>query len=247
MACPQRRGNAALYGLGIRLAIYHLWLLGTLLLAYLTPSSVPVFRLVLSFSTLAIFSALILHSSWGTISPLDGYISLLLVSGVFLTYLPLYLWDLVSMCNPFWDMTRWPRVPKTRLYKNGELVFMVGVMSYSIWFWGTGVIDLPNNTNNLNDTVGNNGGEGCQDGPGKGFFFTPVPLDAGLFRAVNIVFSVALMIGALIYLGVDLGWIYLPRWRRKQERRFEREMARFEMKGEEYVSFPPPQFLYSNP
>lgn len=226
MACPQLQGNAALYGLGIRISFYLLWLSPLVLLPFLTPSSIPTFRLLLSFFILATFFALILQSSWATITALDAYITLLLTSGAFFTYIPIYVWKVLTMCNPFWDCTRWPRVPTTRFYKNVEMLTILAVSSYTIWFWGAGVEDLPNSGTN---TVG---GEECE---AKGFFFTPVPLDAGLFIAVNIVFAVVLTIGALITLGVGIGWVYLPRWRRKQERRFEREMDRFEMRGEEFV------------
>ncbi|KAM7200652.1 hypothetical protein V8F20_005154 [Naviculisporaceae sp. PSN 640] len=237
MACPQLQGNAPLYGLGIRISFYLLWLSPLLLLPFLTPSSIPTFRLLSSFFIIATFFALILQSSWGTITALDAYITLLLTSGAFFTYIPIYVWKVLSMCNPFWDCTRWPRVPTTRLYKNVEMLTILAVSSYSVWFWGTGVKDLPNGTANAS--------VGSQDCESKGFFFTPVPLEAGLFVAVNIVFAVALMVGALVSLGVDMGWIPLPRWRRKQERRFEREMGRFEMRREEFPWRSPLQLLHA--
>ncbi|KAM7198471.1 hypothetical protein V8F33_004977 [Rhypophila sp. PSN 637] len=227
--CNQQGGNPSLYGLGIRIAFYSLWL-GTLLVSYLIPSSVPNLRLLQSFFMLSTFFALILQSSWGAISPVDAYITLLLTSATFYTFIPIYIWKVLSMCNPFWDPTRWPRVPMTGFYKRWELLTMTALAAYTTWLFGSGVGSLP--------TCGDQG-----EGKGYGFFFTQAPIDAGLFVAVNIVFAVELMIGGLISLGVDLGIIFLPRWRRRQERRFEREMDRFEMRGEEFPWKSPLQLL----
>ncbi|KAK4208022.1 hypothetical protein QBC37DRAFT_248789, partial [Rhypophila decipiens] len=193
MATCNQQGNPSLYGLGMRISFYSLWL-GSLLVSYLTPSSVPNLRLLQTFFILATFFALVLESSWATISPVDAYITLLLTSATFYIFIPVYIWKVLSMCNPFWDPTRWPRVPMTGFYKRWQLLTMIALAAYTIWFFGSGVGSLPS-------CKGPEGGQG----KGYGFFFTQAPLDAGLFVAVNIVFAVELLIGGLISLGVDLG------------------------------------------
>ncbi|KAK3367433.1 hypothetical protein B0T24DRAFT_582127 [Lasiosphaeria ovina] len=170
MACNYG-GNPDMYGLGIRMGFYLQWF-GIVIAAWMAKSEVPGLRLVHSFFVGAAFLALILQASWNTIRPIDTYIMLLLTYGSYYCYVPVYLWRLVTAWNPFWDPSRWPVVPTTSLFRALNLVLLLAATSLQIWFWSTGINTLPRDPT-------------CDE---YGFFFTKVPLHAGLFVAVNLVF-----------------------------------------------------------
>lgn len=218
-----------MYGLGIRISFYLQWL-GTIFAAYLAPSEVPGLRLSLAFFISATFLALIIQASWETITPLDIYVTLLLTYGSYYAYIPIYFWRIITFCNPFWDPTRWPKVPVTGFYRRANLTLLMAVSGFQIWFWGVGINELDGGF-----VVDDGDGDGIQGGACQewGFFFTKVPLHAGLFIAVNIFFAVALLICVLVGMGFEVGIVWMPRWMRRSERKFDRVLDRWEAKGEE--------------
>ncbi|KAK3331474.1 hypothetical protein B0H66DRAFT_97898 [Apodospora peruviana] len=218
MACTYG-GNSDMYGLGIRIAFYLQWF-GTILASWIARTEVPGLRLANSFFIGATFLALIIQASYSapTIRAVDIYITLLLTYGSYYYYVPVYLWRIVTMCNPFWDPSRWPRVPTTVLYRRLNLILLVAVTCFQMWFWTNGVKAL------------GSGGD-CQE---YGFFFTQVPLHADLFIAVNIFFAVALLICCTASFAMDVGLVIPPRWMRKQERKFDRELERYDALGKDY-------------
>ncbi|KAK0702972.1 hypothetical protein B0T26DRAFT_876163 [Lasiosphaeria miniovina] len=216
MACNYG-GNPDMYGLGVRMGFYLQWF-GIVIAAWMAKSEVPGLRLVHSFFVSAAFLALILQASWNTIRPIDTYIMLLLTYGSYYCYLPVYLWRLVTVWNPFWDPSRWPVVPTTSLFRALNLVLLLAATSFQIWFWSTGINTLPRDPT-------------CDE---YGFFFTKVPLHAGLFVAVNLVFVIGLLISATLSLALSIGCFIPPRWIRKRERKFDRQLDRLEGQDEDY-------------
>ncbi|KAK3372708.1 hypothetical protein B0H63DRAFT_302670 [Podospora didyma] len=219
-------GSPDLYGLGLRTGIYLLWF-ALLLGSFIAKTTVTTLRFILSLFISASFLAWIIQTSNNALRPVDAYIVLLLTYGVYYWLIPVYLWRLVTACNPFWDPTRWPKVPTTTVYRRMELLLVLGLTCFQMWFWSTGINSLPRDGG-----VGN----GCgvvQGGEEWGFFFSKVPLHAGLFVAVNIVFAVFLLVCVTVSLGLELGCWVPPRWMRRNERRFERHLDRLESQGED--------------
>ncbi|KAK3695697.1 hypothetical protein B0T22DRAFT_509020 [Podospora appendiculata] len=221
MPCAQQ-AQPALYGLGIRTAFYLLWY-GTILASWAAPAELPLLRLATSLFIGGEFLSLVILASDGDrITAVDAYVMLVLTYGTYFALVPRYLWGALTGWNPFWDPGRWPRVPMTGVFVVVEMLGVAAVTSFLMWFW----------------TGGRSADVLCGDGDGNGgwgFFFAQVPIDAGLFVAVNIVFVVVVLVGVAVGLGMRLGVCWPPRWVRRRERRFEREVWRAEERGEEYA------------
>jgi hypothetical protein len=127
MACTYT-GNPALYGLGIRVSFYLLWF-GSLLASWLTRPEVPTIRFIHTLFVGATWLAIAILSSWATVLPIDVYLMMLLAYGSFYGLVPYYLWRAITVCNPFTDMGRWPRVKST-----GMLRQIVGLLVVSTSF-----------------------------------------------------------------------------------------------------------------
>ena len=124
MACTYT-GNPALYGVGIRVAFYLLWF-GTVLAGWITRPEVPTLRFIHTLFIGATSLSIVILASWNAVFPLDVYITVLLAFGSFYGLVPYYLWRAVTVCNPFTDMGRWPRVRSTGMMR---LVFLLLVVS----------------------------------------------------------------------------------------------------------------------
>lgn len=203
-------GNSDMYGLGIRIGFYLQWY-GTIIATWLAESEVPGLRLANSFFIGATFLAMIIQTSTKTVQPLDTYITLLLTYGSYYTYVPIYLWRLVTGCSPFWDPSRWPRVPPTTLYTILNLWLLMAVSCFQMWFWTTGIKIMAKDS-------------GCQE---YGFFFTMVPLDSDLSVATNILFTLALLVCCSFSLCLDTGLVKPPRWLRRKEQKYKRQMKKY--------------------
>ncbi|KAK0725871.1 hypothetical protein B0H67DRAFT_481197 [Lasiosphaeris hirsuta] len=203
------RGNPDMYGLGLRVAFYLVWF-GNIAAPWYAKTTLPNLRLVLSLFVAGSFLALIIQASLASIRAVDVYVTLLLTYGTYYYLVPVFVWRLVVVCTPFWDPSRWPRVPPTTLFKRLDLVLMIAVTCFQMWFWTTGVNSLRNEP-------------GCDE---YGFFFSRVPLNAALFVAWNIVVMIGLLLCAVVVLTVNWGCLSQPRWVRKQDRRFEKELDR---------------------
>jgi len=211
-------GNPSLYGLGIRISFYLLQF-ASLLSSWLARPEVPNIRFIHTLAIGGMLLSDVVLASWGTVRAVDAYIMLLLGFGPFYTLIPYYLWRAVTVCNPFVDMGRWPRVRSTALMRGGVLLVVIAGSSFQIWFWTTGLQTLPREQN-------------CQT---WGFFFTRVDLTSGVFVAANMVFIILILIGATMTLMADLGMLPLPWWMAKREKSFRKMVKRAEHRGEEYA------------
>ncbi|KAK0654777.1 hypothetical protein B0T16DRAFT_395663 [Cercophora newfieldiana] len=216
MACTYT-GNPSLYGLGIRTAFYFLWF-SSLVASWITRPEVPTIRFIHALFVGATLLSIIILSSWATVMPIDVYITVLLAMGTFYGLVPYYLWRAVTVCNPFVDMGRWPRVKSTGMMKLVVGLMVIGGACFQIWFWTTGLHELPRERN-------------CQT---WGFFFSRAKLDAPVFVAANMVFVILILIGATMVLMRDLGMLGLPWWMAKREKSFRKMVKRAEHRGEEY-------------
>ncbi|KAK1757966.1 hypothetical protein QBC47DRAFT_317019 [Echria macrotheca] len=219
MTCTYK-GDPQTYGLGLRLAFYLLWF-AVPIAAYLARSEVPILRLTRAFFTGGMFLSLVVRASNAAIVPVDVYLGLLLASGPYWVDLPVMLVRVLGMGSPWWDLGRWVRVRETRMFRRVVGLGGIGILCFGMWFWTNGINTLPRDPNPT-----------CQT---WGFFFTKSALNASLFVAANVVFTILLLIYSTIWLAVDLGILPLPRWIAKSEKRFQKLMKRLDQRDEEFA------------
>lgn len=108
------------------------------------PSEVKAIEFSLDLFVPATFLALIILTAndVDSIEPVETYIVLLLMFGSYLALVPIYLWRLLTACDPYWDPTRWPIVRDSALTNNMGLVLLIGVLVFQYWFWFHRVPDL---------------------------------------------------------------------------------------------------------
>ncbi|OCK80789.1 hypothetical protein K432DRAFT_434534 [Lepidopterella palustris CBS 459.81] len=136
MAVCSFDGNSDMYGLGIRLGFYLQWF-GVILANWLARSEVPGLRFANSVFVAATFLALIIQMAKNVqnLEVVEVYIILLLMFGAYFALIPIYIWRLFTKCNPYWDPSRYPIVNPGALYSNLNLLLLVAVLSFQLWFW----------------------------------------------------------------------------------------------------------------
>ncbi|KAF2472760.1 uncharacterized protein BDR25DRAFT_365913 [Lindgomyces ingoldianus] len=170
MAICGFEGNGDMYGLGIRLGYYLQWY-GAIFAAWFAPTESRSLRFTNALFIAASFLALVIITArdMESLQPVEVYIILLLMFGAYLALIPIYLWRLLTKCDPYWDPTRYPLVIPGAVFANLHLLLLVGVLVYQYWFWFNRVSSL--------DHVN------CQQ---YGFFFAQIRLNNKGFVAVNI-------------------------------------------------------------
>ncbi|KAK3685888.1 hypothetical protein B0T22DRAFT_482812 [Podospora appendiculata] len=231
--CPIA-GNPQLYGLGIRIAFYLLWLgilVSNLLIeegtgvrvlraAHLVFSSAVVLGLVMSATAAATATA-----TATTLAAAEVYVMVLLVSTTAYFLVPLYLFRLASGCRPEWDPLAYVGDGHLRfVFGNGrkrsdesehspfgfdpivagENLLWLVVAGVQLWFWCAGVAAF--------------GVDGCVQ---YGFLFAQVELGGEGFRAFNILVVLGLLGGTLALAVLDTG----RRGRRRRRRRRRRRVS----------------------
>ncbi|KAK3327444.1 hypothetical protein B0T19DRAFT_484554 [Cercophora scortea] len=228
--CPIA-GNPQLYGLGIRIAFYLLWL-GILVSNLLIEegTGVRVLRAAhLVFSSavvlgLAMSAAAASTAAMTLVAP-EVYVMILLVSTTAYFLVPLYLFRLASGCRPEWDPLAYVGDGHLRfVFGNGrkrsdesehspfgfdpivagENMLWLVVAGVQLWFWCAGVEAL--------------GVEGCVQ---YGFLFAQVELGGEGFRAFNILVVLGLLGGTMALAVLDTG----RRGRRRRRRRRRRRVS----------------------
>ena len=103
MAVCKIKGNSDMYGLGIRLGFYLLWY-GAILARWMAPSEIKSVGYTTDVFVAATFLALIILTAEDveSLQPVETYIVLLLMFGAYLALVPMYLWRLVTACDPYW-------------------------------------------------------------------------------------------------------------------------------------------------
>lgn len=182
-------GNIDMYGLGIRIGFYIQWY-SAILASWLAPSEVPSIRLTVNLFIAATFLALLIQviDNVSNLQIVEIYIILLLTFGYYLFFVPLYIWRLLTSCNPALDPSRFPLVPAGRVYSVLSFLLLIAVASFQLWFWFARVPQLSR--------------QRCEE---YGFFFARIKLNQKAFQVVNIVFYFLLLISCAIVLLISLG------------------------------------------
>jgi hypothetical protein len=187
---------------GIRIGYYLQWY-GAILAAWIAPDESKDLRIANSLFVTATFLALVIltvrdHAP-DEMPIVETYIILFLTFGSYLVLVPIYIWRMLTGCNPLWDPTRFPRVHIGRVYKVCNTIILVTVLIFQLWFWIHQVPKLD--------------GEEC---PQYGFFFHKFELNSKPFKALNIIPSIFLLGVCIFTVGMVTWKIATKRkdWRR---------------------------------
>lgn len=103
MAVCKIDGKSDMYGLGIRLGFYFLWY-GAILARLLAPSEIKSLTFSNDLFVAATFLSLIIQTASNVfnLEPVETYIVLLLMFGSYLALVPIYIWRLLTACDPHW-------------------------------------------------------------------------------------------------------------------------------------------------
>jgi predicted branched-subunit amino acid permease len=103
MAVCKISGNSDMYGLGIRLGYYFQWY-GAIMARWIAPSEVKTLAFSIDLFVAATFLALIVLTANDieSLEPVETYIVLLLMFGAYLALVPIYVWRLLTACDPYW-------------------------------------------------------------------------------------------------------------------------------------------------
>lgn len=183
MAVCKFEGNSDMYGLGIRLGFYFQWY-GAILARWIAPIEVRPLAFSMNLFVAATFLALIIETAndLDSLQPVETYIVLLLMFGAYLALVPIYIWRLLTGCDPYWDPTRFPRVNTGALTANLSFLLLFAVLIFQYWFWFDRVPDLDQYN--------------CQQ---YGFLFAQARLNSKLSVVLN----------ALMYFWLGLVCVYL--------------------------------------
>ncbi|KAJ4410970.1 hypothetical protein N0V82_009122 [Gnomoniopsis sp. IMI 355080] len=113
------------------------------------------------------------------LQPAEIYVVLLILCGTLYFLIPVFLWRVLTCCQPWWDPERWTRMKLGWLFRTAMAIMFAILLGLQIWFWCSGVYVRPPGT----DTS-------CQQ---YGFLLGQLPLDSPALTAVNIVLHVAML------------------------------------------------------
>lgn len=204
MAPCQIPGHADSYGLGIRVAFYLQWL-GMIVTCWFLESDALNLKFLNGLTILATSIGLALNLA--VLQPAEIYVVLLLVCGTLYYLVPVYLWRLLTCCQPWWDTELWNRIRMGWLFRTAMALLFGTLLGMQIWFWSTGVYVRPKGT----DTS-------CQQ---YGFFFGQMVLDGSVLTALNLTIHIVMLVVGLClfcdWVGIFDGCRY---WRRRNRRRW---------------------------
>ncbi|KAF1954413.1 hypothetical protein CC80DRAFT_595166 [Byssothecium circinans] len=143
MAVCRFEANSDMYGLGIRIGYYLQWY-GVILARWVAPSEVKSLAFSIDIFVAATFLALIIETvrDIASLQPVEAYIVLFLMFGAYIALVPIYIWRLLTRCDPHWDPTRYPLVNLGALSANLSFILLIAVLIFQYWFWFNRVPDL---------------------------------------------------------------------------------------------------------
>lgn len=182
MAVCSFDGNSDMYGLGIRLGFYLQWF-GAIFAAWFARSEVPGLRFTNALFVAATFLALVIQvaTNASNLQIVEIYIILLLTFGAWLWLVPIYIWRVFTLCDPRLDPTRYPIVDPGPVFSALNLLLLLFVLSFELWFWFSRVPELSR--------------LGCQQ---YGFLFAQMRLDNKAFLVINILLYFCLLLICVI-------------------------------------------------
>lgn len=186
-----------MYGLGIRLGFYLQWF-SSILANWLVPAKsrdhrkehlmkdeIRGLRFSNNVFAAATFLALLILiiGNLSSLQIVEIHLVLLLTFGYSLAFVPIYLWRLLTLCNPNWDPTRWPIIRPSPVETALSFLLIIGVSSFQLWFWFARVPQL--------------NGQTCQE---YGFLLAKVRLNQPAMQVINILLYFAVLLSCVTML-----------------------------------------------
>lgn len=185
--CPAQP-NPGLYGLGVRLAFYIQWF-GAISMAFLDDTALADVRLFGLLLSSAVALALVIQLGQDNLEPANIYVTLLLVSGVFIFLVPVYIWRAFSLCNAYWNPLKASRERPSPFVQMCYFALVVAVAGVGVWFY---IGDLPDRQ-----------WDGCAS---YGFWFGRVSLDNKAYIAFNAILYLVVLIVCVLILFEKIGF-----------------------------------------
>lgn len=186
-------GNPDMYGIGIRIGFYLQWN-AVILAAWLAPTEVDSLRWSNAIFGAATFLALFIQTIQDALHTVEIYTILLLTFGSSLWLVPLFIWRLLTCCDPLLDPSRFPITKSpSPVYAILNALLVIAVLAFQLWFW---IVKAEKSTK-----------DGCDE---FGFFFAKFRLNSVGFRVLNILFSAFIFTSCIVLLVIlvliKLGW-----------------------------------------
>ncbi|KAL9942083.1 hypothetical protein D7B24_008426 [Verticillium nonalfalfae] len=207
MQLCQAVGRPSLYGLGIRLAFYVQWF-GALAAEYIEIADMCDVRLLGLLLSAATLLGLVAQLAAAHLAPIDVYIALLLVTGIYLPLAPLWLWKAATRCHARYDPLRWSRETPSPAFRGLDFALLLALAGLGTWFWTS--------------RVPGGDDDACRRAH-VGFFFAPVRLGNRLFMAFHALLYIATMLVCAGIMLVKAGW-RIPVWQERRRRRKTRRL-----------------------
>lgn len=205
MATCQYSAQPDMYGLGIRVAFYVQWF-GFMILDWFAENDLHDVRFLGLLLSAAGALGLIIQLAGDHLRAGEIYVVLLLIAGYYFFLVPVYIWKALTLCNPYWNLTRWQKERVAPVYKAMNFVLVVVIAGVGIWFYTT---YLPDHDD-----------EPCSQ---YGFFFGRVSLKNTVYIAFNAVLYIMIAIVCLFVLFLSIG-TNITVWaktKRKHKTRYE--------------------------
>ncbi|KAK4224430.1 hypothetical protein QBC38DRAFT_371100 [Podospora fimiseda] len=199
-------GNPDLYGLGIRVSFYLIWI-STLCLNPIEEGYIAILFIGELVLDAAVFLGLVIAASGGYLHAVEVYIAILLLSTTVYLLFPRHAADLAMAFCPHLGLRT-----KKRIYQNyvaaARLLYTIVVGGLQMWFWISGV-----NDSHIHRMLTDTDETGCQQ---FGFLFGPVDLHNSALKALHII--VLLLATAA---GILIEWKF---WQRRIQGKSRRKM-----------------------
>ncbi|KAK3996714.1 hypothetical protein QBC44DRAFT_402296 [Cladorrhinum sp. PSN332] len=174
--CPIA-GNPDMYGLGIRVSFYLIWI-STLCLNPIEERYIAILFVGELVLDAAVFLGLVIAASGGYLHAVEVYITILLLSTTVYLIFPRHLADLAMAICPHLGL----RIKK-RIHQNYvaavRCLYAIVIVALQLWFWISGVDD-----SHIHRMLTDTNEVGCQQ---IGFLFGPVDLHNSALKAVHII------------------------------------------------------------
>ncbi|KAI5458938.1 hypothetical protein BGZ63DRAFT_268566 [Mariannaea sp. PMI_226] len=131
--CPAQ-GRPEMYGLGIRCAFYVQWF-GAVIVEYYDEDDLPDVRHLGAFLSAAATTGLIIQIARDDLETIDIYLVLLLAIGTFFFLIPIYVWRVLTRCNPNLDPFVLSKERHGPVYKYLTFLLLVADASVGTWFY----------------------------------------------------------------------------------------------------------------
>ncbi|KAK4191469.1 hypothetical protein QBC35DRAFT_537454 [Podospora australis] len=186
-------GTPDMYGLGIRVSFYLLWL-STLALEVLDQDHIIILHVGELVLDAAVLLGLIMTVSSGYLQAVEVYIIILLLSATAYLFFPRHVADVAMAICPHLGLKMKTRSDEH--YGSGAIVggirtfYGIFVIGLQLWFWTSG-IDSPEIHRMLNEQPV----PGCQQ---YGFLFGPIDLRSTTIKALNILLMFVALLGGFV-------------------------------------------------